>query len=46
VICPGSAEWWVDHKGTKNPGSPEMQLYKVTAQCAKHTVQNAKMSPL
>ena len=37
VMCPGSAEWWLDHKGTKNPESPGMQQYKVTAQCAKHT---------
>jgi len=38
----GSAEWWLDHKGTKNPESPGMQQYKITAQCTKHTLRNAK----
>jgi len=41
-MCPSSAEWWLDHNGTKNPESPGMQQYKVTAQCAKH---NAKHEP-
>ena len=41
-MCPGSAEWWLDHKGTKNPESPGMQQYKVTA---KHTLRSAKHEP-
>ena len=24
VMCLGSAEWWLDHKGTENPQSPGM----------------------
>jgi len=45
VMFPGSAEWWLDDKGTKSPESPGMQQYKVTAQCVKHTSRNAKHEP-
>jgi len=44
-MCPGSAEWWLDHKGTKNPLSPGIQQYKFTTQCVKHTLRNAKHEP-
>lgn len=36
-MCPGSAEWWLDHKGTKNPESFGMQQYEVTAVCEAHS---------
>jgi len=44
-MCPGSAEWWLDHKVTKNSQSPGKQQYKFTAQCVKHTLRNAKHEP-
>ena len=37
-MCQLSAEWWLDHKRNKNPESPGMQQYKVTAEYAKHTL--------
>jgi len=46
-MCPGLAEWWLDHKGTKNPENPGMlQQYKVTAQCASTLCEMQSMNSL
>ena len=46
MMCPGSAEWWLDHKGTKNP-----EVVECSTTMSLHSIQSTwcemqSMSPL